>query len=145
MEMTRVERAKWEWPALKTPPAPATLKFEETLALFAVGLAKEEAPALLRNLAADRRDRAIAIGTELLANRSEVPPRMVRAFGPRPDSDARLRELYEEAPRALREAIYRRLPPYQRSLFAGHAAGGDRDEVPLIGAMAERLIREATR
>src|SRR5688500_126803 len=122
MEATRVDRAKWEWPALARPPAAAELHFEESLALFSVALAKDKAPELLRNLARDRRDRAIAIAQQLLEDRSALQAKMVKTFGPRPDSDERLRKLYAESSRALREAIYRRLPSYQRSLFPDHRA-----------------------
>lgn len=146
METTRVEkRARWEWPALQRGLSPDELRFEESLALFAVALAKESAPDLLRNLADHRRDRALAIATQLLEERGAVQPRMVRTFGPRPDAEARLRALYAGFSRALRDAIYRRLPPYQRSLFPDHRGRCGGEEHPLLGLLAERQIREATR
>lgn len=145
METTRVDRVKWEWPATKKPVPAEELHFEESLALFTVALAKEGAAELLRNLASARRDRAIAIANELLEDRTRVQARMVRVFGPRPDGDARLRKLWDESSRALKDAIHRRLPPYQRSMFADHRPRTVEDASPLLGLVAERLIREATR
>ena len=71
---------------------------------------------------------------------------MAVEFGVRPDAAARLRTVMEEAPEVLRRELFRRLPPYHRSLFPerqveppGAAA------TPAVCALAERLIREATR
>ena len=48
-------------------------------------------------------------------------------------------------PEPLRHEIFRRLPPYHRSLFPGRAVEPPDAALPGLGVLAERLIREATR
>ncbi|WP_245815019.1 hypothetical protein [Cystobacter ferrugineus] len=72
--------------------------------------------------------------------------RVAVEFGVRPDAAARLRGVMETAPEALRREIFRRLPPYHRSLFPSlqlERSGPEATEQ--VCALAERLIREATR
>jgi hypothetical protein len=66
-------------------------------------------------------------------------------FGVVDDAAERLRALMAEASEPLRREIFRRLPPYHRSLFPGRAAEPPDVAFSGLGALAERLIREATR
>ncbi|NVJ00925.1 hypothetical protein HV824_22795, partial [Myxococcus sp. AM009] len=67
-------------------------------------------------------------------------------FGERADAAARLRRLMSDAPPMLRREIFRRLPPYHRTLFPDASLAQQASEAPPAqGALAERLIREATR
>jgi hypothetical protein len=148
MEATRIER-----PGAKTPgaepvkcPPPASLSLEH-MALVALVLGRERAGALLEGLGEPEARQA----KNLLAGFSALssPRRQARVaveFGVRPDAAARLRAVMEEAPEVLRREIFRRLPPYHRGLFPerqveppGAAA------TPAVCALAERLVREATR
>ncbi len=67
-------------------------------------------------------------------------------FGGVEEATERLKALMEEAPEALRREVFRRLPPYHRSLFPQREVEPpDATVSPVLGAFAERLIREATR
>jgi hypothetical protein len=71
--------------------------------------------------------------------------RVAQQFGLVPEAAARLRSLMAEASAPLQAEILRRLPPYHRSLFPPGALSRPDAASPAMGALAERLIREATR
>lgn len=72
--------------------------------------------------------------------------KVAAAFGERADAAARLKALMEEVSEPLRREIFRRLPPYHRTLFPGRQVEpADEASAPRMEALAERLIREATR
>jgi len=130
---------------VKGPP-PVSLPLER-IALVALVFGRERAGALLEGL----RESEVRQAKNHLAGFSALSSarrqaRVAVEFGVRPDAAARLRAVMEEAPEVLRRELFRRLPPYHRSLFperqvepTGAAA------TPAVCALAERLIREATR
>jgi hypothetical protein len=117
------------------------------IALVALVLGRERAEALLDGLGEAEARRAKAH----LAGFAEFPSarrqaRVVVEFGVRPDAAARLKAVMEEAPEVLRREIFRRLPPYHRGLFPERLLEPpDAALTPAMCALAERLIREATR
>jgi hypothetical protein len=133
-------------PARAPPAAPVSLSLER-LALVALVFGRERAKALLDGLrepearqAKDSLAGFAALSSALRQARVSVE------FGVRPDAAARLRALMEEAPEVLRREIFRRLPPYHRSLFPERQLEPpDAAATPAVCALAERLIREATR
>jgi hypothetical protein len=130
---------------VKGPP-PVSLPLER-IALVALVFGRERAGALLEGL----REPEVRQAKNHLAGFSALSSarrqaRVAVEFGVRPDAAARLRAVMEEAPEVLRRELFRRLPPYHRSLFPerqveppGAAA------TPAVCALAERLLREATR
>ncbi|WP_238539840.1 hypothetical protein [Corallococcus macrosporus] len=119
----------------------------ERLALVAWVLGRERAGALLGGLG-----EAAAVDARAHLQRLAALPSAQRQakvaveFGERPDAAARLRRLMSEAPPLLRQELFRRLPPYHRTLFPEEKPVPPRAEAPhSLGALAERLIREATR
>ncbi|NMO20298.1 hypothetical protein HPC49_43790 [Pyxidicoccus fallax] len=128
------------------PPPPLALPLERYV-LVAWVLGRERAADLLSGLGASEEARA----KELLACIAALPSARRQAkvaveFGERADAAARLKALMGEAPEPLRGEIFRRLPPYHRTLFPGREVEpADADAPPALGALAERLIREATR
>ena len=171
MEMTRIERpgAKAPGPeqtvAVRAPrrpppeptknptypepvkcPPPVSLPLER-IALVALVFGRERAGALLEGLRTPevREAKNHLAGFSALSS-ARRQARVAVEFGVRPDAAARLRTVMEAAPEVLRRELFRRLPPYHRSLFPerqveppGAAA------TPAVCALAERLIREATR
>ncbi|CAM4522856.1 Flagellar motor switch protein FliG C-terminal domain-containing protein [Myxococcus xanthus] len=125
---------------------PLPIPFER-LALVAWVLGRERAGTLLGELGEESAVRA----REHLQRLSALPSAQRQAkvaveFGERADAAARLRRLMSDAPPMLRREIFRRLPPYHRTLFPDASLAPQATEVPpALGALAERLIREATR
>jgi hypothetical protein len=135
---------KVEVVAVKTPP---TLLPLARFALVALVFGKERAAELLEGLGAREAERAKEHLAHFAALTSaQRQARVALEFGVRSDPAEQLRELMAEAPEALRREIFRRLPPYQRSLFPQRRlAPADESVTAAMGALAERLIREATR
>jgi hypothetical protein len=119
----------------------------ERIALVALVLGRERAEALLDGLgeAEARQAKAHLAGfAELSSARRQA--RVAVEFGVRPDAAARLKAVMEEVPEVLKREIFRRLPPYHRSLFPERQMEpADAASTPAMCALAERLIREATR
>ena len=131
---------------VKPPPAPSTLPLER-VALVALVFGRERAKALLEGLrepeARQAKDSLAGFAALSSARRQA---RVAVEFGVRPDPAARLKALMEEAPEVLRRELFRRLPPYHRSLFPERQLEPpDVVATPAVCALAERLIREATR
>ncbi len=136
-------------PAVKALPAklpPALLPLAR-FALVALVFGKERASELLDGLG----EREAARAKEHLAHftamsSAQRQARVALEFGMRRDPSEPLRALMAEAPEALRREIFRRLPPYQRTLFPERKVEPpDASATPALCALAERLIREATR
>ncbi len=131
---------------VRAPPAPSTLPLER-LALVALVFGRERAKALLEGLGESEARQAkdhLAGFAALSSARRQA--RVAVEFGVRPDAAARLKALMEEAPEVLRREIFRRLPPYHRSLFPERQVEPpDAAATPAVCVLAERLIREATR
>ncbi|WP_163995241.1 hypothetical protein [Pyxidicoccus caerfyrddinensis] len=160
MEATRVGRAARpnkrakppvQAPAREEPPPqamplpPLALPLER-YALVAWVLGRERAAELLSGLGVREAERA----KEHLLRLAGMPSAQRQAkvaveFGERADAAGRLKALMEEASEPLRREIFRRLPPYHRSLFAGRQVEPGEQTPSALGALAERLIREATR
>ncbi|HVG57234.1 MAG TPA: hypothetical protein VNA24_01675 [Hyalangium sp.] len=127
--------------------APPTLLPLARFALVALVFGKDRAAELLQGLGAREAERAKEHLAHFAAlSSAQRQARVALEFGVRSDPTEQLRELMAEAPEALRREIFRRLPPYQRSLFPQRRVEPADDSVtPAMGALAERLIREATR
>jgi len=155
MEATRLARPRRpvrSLPAGEDPPAatsaPPGLGPErlERLVLVVYTFGRERALALLEVLCAREALAARSLLKALTARGSaERHGKIAQAFGPVPEASARLRQLLEEASPSLRAEVLRRLPPYYRSLFPLEAAPRAAAAPPARVALAERLIREATR
>lgn len=130
--------------AVKTPP---TLLPLARFALVALVFGKERAAELLEGLGAREAERAKEHLAHFAALTSaQRQARVALEFGVRSEPSEQLRALMAEAPEALRREIFRRLPPYQRSLFPQRRVEAPDDSAtPAMSALAERLIREATR
>ena len=128
------------------PPPPLPLPLER-FALVAWVLGRERAAELLSGLGEREAERA----KEHLLRLAALPSAQRQAkvaveFGERADAASRLKALMGEASEPLRREIFRRLPPYHRTLFPGERVEPmDPSTPPALGALAERLIREATR
>jgi hypothetical protein len=126
--------------------APGGLPLER-MALVALVLGRERAAELFDGLRESdaARARAHLAGFQALSS-ARRQARVAVEFGGRPDAEARLRGVMREASEALRRELLRRLPPYHRSLFPEQALEPASPDTPeRIRALAERLIREATR
>ena len=116
-------------------------------ALVALVFGRERAAELLEGLGEREAERA----KEHLAGFSALTSAQRQAkvaaeFGMRADPVDQLRELMTEAPEALKREIFRKLPPYYRSLFPRRSVEPPvGPESPALSTLAERLIREATR
>jgi hypothetical protein len=130
--------------ASKTPPALLPLA---RFALVALVFGRERAPELLEGLGVREAERAKEHLAHLTAlSSAQRQARVAVEFGMRKDPADPLRELMAEAPEALRRELFRRLPPYLRSLFPERGLEPpDASATPALCALAERLIREATR
>jgi hypothetical protein len=127
-------------------PAPGPLSLER-LALVALVFGRERAGALLDGLREPeaRQAKAHLAGFAALSS-ARRQARVAVDFGVRVDAAARLRAVMEEAPEVLRRELFRRLPPYHRSLFPERQVEPpDAAATPAVCALAERLVREATR
>lgn len=136
-----------EAPALPACPLPLLPLPLERYALVAWVLGRERAAELLSGLGVREAERA----KEHLMRIAGLPSAQRQAkvameFGERADAAARLKALMEELSEPLRREVFRRLPPYHRTLFPGlQVEPVDEAMPPALGALAERLIREATR
>lgn len=159
-EATRITRkpvpgAKPAPPAVRRPPVakavgprtpPALLPLAR-YALVALVFGRERAAELLEGLGAREAERAKEhlAGFAALTS-AERQAKVALEFGTRSDPSEELRALMAESPEALRREIFRRLPPYYRTLFpARKVEPPDASAPPALGALAERLIREVTR
>jgi hypothetical protein len=120
------------------------------LALFMNAMAKANAAELLGALAGDVRERVEALLQQTQrASSSERQAFLSQEFGPPPDVAPRLRDALLEAGPVLRREMLRQLPVYQRAwvsdLDAGDGPGTPKPPAPFLIALAERLVREATR
>jgi hypothetical protein len=119
----------------------------ERLALVALVLGRERAEALLDGLGeAEARQAKDDLAGFAALSSARRQARVAVEFGVRPDAAARLKAVMEEAPEVLRRELFRRLPPYHRSLFPERQLEPpDAAATPSVCALAERLLREATR
>lgn len=118
----------------------------ERLALVALVLGRERAAELLDGLGEVDAERAKEHLTRFTTQSSaQRQARVALEFGVVDDAAERLRALMAEVSEPLRREIFRRLPPYHRSLFPGRAVEPPDAALPGLGVLAERLIREATR
>jgi hypothetical protein len=120
------------------------------LALFVNAMAKGSASDLLGGLADVVRPRVEELTQRAgQASSSERQASLAQEFGPPPDVASRLREALSGAGPVLRRLILRQLPAYQRawvSKFEVHSeAPAIERPTPFLIALAERLVREATR
>jgi hypothetical protein len=117
------------------------------VALVALVLGRERAAELLDGLGEPAARRAKEhLGRFAALPSAQRQARVAVEFGERPDAAARLRAVMEEAPEVLRRELFRRLPPYHRSLFPERRVEPpDAAATPSVCALAERLLREATR
>jgi len=131
-------------PVSRTPPALLPLA---RFALVALVFGRERAPELLEGLGAREAERAKEHLAQLMAlSSAQRQAKVAVEFGMRKDPSGPLRELMAEAPEPLRRELFRRLPPYLRTLFPGRVVEPPDESVPpALCALAERLIREATR
>jgi hypothetical protein len=131
-------------PVSRTPPALLPLA---RFALVALVFGRERAPELLEGLGAREAERAKEHLAHLTAlSSAQRQAKVAVEFGMRKDPSEPLRELMAEAPEALKRELFRRLPPYLRSLFPERGVEPpDALATPVLCALAERLIREATR
>jgi autotransporter translocation and assembly factor TamB len=143
---TVVVRAPPRPPEPARPPPPSSLPLER-IALVALVFGKGRAKELLDGLGESeaRQAKTHLAGFEALSS-ARRQARVAVEFGVRPDAAVRLKAVMEEAPEVLRRELFRRLPPYHRSLFPERQAEPpDAAATPAVCALAERLIREATR
>jgi hypothetical protein len=132
---------------IATPLPPRLPLALERFALVTWVLGRERAPELLDGLGEHEAERA----KEHLRRIAALPSAQRQAkvaveFGERADAGARLKLLMAEAPEPLRRELFRRLPPYHRTLFPERRVDPPSPEAPpAMGVLAERLLREATR
>lgn len=128
----------------KTPPALLPL---ERYALVVLVFGRERAGELLEGLGAREAQRAKEHLARLAAlSSAQRQAKVTVEFGMRSDPAEQVRQTMSEAPEVLRKEIFRRLPPYLRSLFPARSVEPpDPSVTPALCALAERLIREATR
>ncbi len=129
------------------PVAVAACEAAQRLALFITGVDRARADELLSGLAAAARKSAVEFAREALGWDSATRQgRMAVAFGNHPRASERLKALIADASPALRAAVFRRLAPWQQSLFPRlKDTLSAAPPVEAMDALAERLIREATR
>ncbi|HEX8436687.1 hypothetical protein [Archangium sp.] len=130
-----------------TRPPPSTSLPLERIALVALVFGKGQAKELLDGLREPeaRQAKALLEGFAALSS-AQRQARVAVEFGVRPDAAVRLKSVMEEVPEVLRRELFRRLPPYHRSLFPERRVEPpDAAATPAVCALAERLIREATR
>ena len=133
-------------PVPRKSPVPVPLPLER-ISLVALVFGRERAGALLDGLREPDAMQAKAhlAGFAALSS-ARRQARVAVDFGVRPDAAARLRAVMEEAPEVLRRELFRRLPPYHRSLFPERQVEPpDAAATPAVCTLAERLVREATR
>ena len=142
-----IEQPKAVRPARpKALRAGATRGFAERLALFVSGVDRAHTDELLEGLAGVTQRRATAFAREAREWDSATRQgRMAVTFGNHPHAADRLKQLMHVASPAMRGAIFGRLAPWQRSLFPQLEGAATCAVAPAMDALAERLIREATR
>jgi hypothetical protein len=160
MEVTRVGRAlrmaRKLLPQRKEPPKappvmdatlPALTLPLERIALVVCVLARERGPELLGGLVDAEAGRARRHLERFAAMPSaQRQAKVAVEFGERADAATRLAAFLDAAPEALRREAWRRLPPYHRSRFPQLATDEQSPEAsPVLAALVERRIREATR
>lgn len=150
MEATRVVRAGRpgrEEVTQRQEARGALLPPLERLALVVLVLGRQRAVELLEGLRAPEAEQAREHLERLAALPSaQRQARVAVEFGVRPEAAARLRALMAELPEVLRREVFRRLPPYHRSLFPEREVEQAAEAAPpRAGEWAERLVREATR
>jgi hypothetical protein len=127
---------------------PATRGFAERLALFVSGVDRDRVDELLAGLTGTTQKQAIAFAQEAIGWDSATRQgRMAVVFGGHPNATDRLKLLVSDASPMLRLAVFRRLAPWQKSLFPKLELelASVAPPAPAMDALAERLIREATR
>ncbi len=134
-------------PRGEVEPGSSSLLPLEAMALVALVWGRDRAAELFEGLKDSDavRARGYLAGFAALSS-ARRQARVAVEFGVRPDAAARLRGVMEASPEVLRREIFRRLPPYHRSLFPSlqlEPSGPEATE--RVCALAERLIREATR
>ena len=118
----------------------------ERVVLVAHSFARERAGVLLEGLSEGEHEVARAQLAALAARTSpDRQARVAQVFGPVPEAAERLRRLMAEASPSLQAELLRRLPPYYRSLFPERATLRAEGAPAALGALAERLLREAIR
>ena len=128
------------------PPVVPTPGFAERLALFVSGVDRANTDLLLSGLTGPTLKRATAVARDARKWDSATRQgRMAVAFGHHPHAAGQLKQLIAGASPAMRQAIYRRLAPWQQSLFPSLAGATGPASSPAMEELAERLIREATR
>lgn len=134
-------------PGTKPKRKPAATKgFAERLALFVSGVDRANADELLAGLTGPTQERAANFSRSARKWDSATRQgRMAVVFGSHPRAAEQLKILITHASPAMRVAIYRRLAPWQQSLFPSLQNQPDLPVTPAMEEVAERLIREATR
>ena len=128
----------------RRPPA-TTRGFAERLALFVSGVDRANTDELLAGLTGATLKRALAFAHDARSWDSATRQgRMAVMFGNHPSAAERLKQLICRASPAMQQTLYRRLAPWQQSLFPGLKVKGEA-VCPAMEEVAERLIREATR
>jgi hypothetical protein len=131
--------------AAASPPPPVELEAWPIVLACAV-LAPARAEELLEGLAqADVEEAHRLLRSFQEQDSATRQVRLSVEFGIRLNADERLRLLMAEAPPPLQQAILQRLPSYQRTLFPGLEASTAEPLLPHLEALAERLVKEATR
>ena len=141
------------------PPAPKTVirpavpqkgveeSFAGQLAAFTVAMSKQPdtlLAMLVDELAPTAQQVALTLKKGTSAERQAA---LARNFGLRPDAQRRLRAVVAEAGPVLRREIFRAAPLWMRSWLTELTSlpEGTPAAPPLVTALAERLLREATR
>lgn len=145
--MSRDQEATERMPApLARRPPVASRGFAERLALFVIGVDRDHAADLLAGLGDAPRKQALAFAQSAAAWDSATRQgRMAVAFAAHPLAGERLKTLLSKASPPMRLALFRRLPPWQQSMFPSLEGLPDPAVSPAMAEVAERLIREATR
>ena len=127
--------------------APATTRgFAKRLAMFVSGVDRANTEELLAGLTGMTLKRATAFARDARTWDSATRQgRMAVMFGHHPHSTERLKQLMAAASPSMRQVLYRRLAPWQQSLFPSLAGLSEVAAAPAMEEVAERLIREATR
>ncbi len=124
----------------------ATRGFAERLALFVSGVDRGNTDELLSGLTGATLKRATAFAQDARTWDSATRQgRMAVAFGHHPHAAERLKKLVDAASPMMRRVLFRRLAPWQQTLFPSLKHSTDLVVAPAMAELAERLIREATR
>ena len=124
----------------------ASLDFAQRVALFACSLDKSTAQALVAGLGGDQAERALSLVVVATAwDSSTRQGRLSHEFGVRLDHIERLKALMQVASPTLQAVMFKKLEPWQQSLFPRLKKMPTPVSSPAMTALAERLVREATR